>query len=138
MKKNNSEVITVIETPRGSRNKYKYNSENKTFELKKILPAGTAFPLDFGFIPGTKGDDGDPLDVLVLMDVPAFPGCVIQCRILGVIEAEQKDKEEGKVRNDRIIAVASESLNYSDLKSIKDLNENLLDELIHFFKYYNE
>lgn len=66
-------VIVVIETPKGSRNKYAYDPKEHIFELKKVLPAGMAFPYDFGFVPSTRGGDGDPLDVLVLMDEPAFP-----------------------------------------------------------------
>jgi inorganic pyrophosphatase len=78
----------VIETPKGSRNKFAFNLEQHTFELKKVLPAGMAFPYDFGFVPSTKADDGDPVDVLVLMDEPAFPECVLLCRPIGVIEGE--------------------------------------------------
>src|ERR1700685_1789520 len=79
----------VIETPKGSRNKFAFNPDEHIFELKTVLPAGMAFPYDFGFVPSTKGGDGDPVDVLVLMDEPAFPGCLLKCRIIGVIEGEQ-------------------------------------------------
>src|ERR1700746_3996633 len=94
----------VIETPKGSRNKFAFNSDDHTFELKKVLPAGMAFPYDFGFVPCTKADDGDPIDVLVLMDEPAFPGCILKCRPIGVIQGEQGNKKK-KIRNDRIIAL---------------------------------
>lgn len=127
----------VIETPAGSRNKYEYVPENDFFRLKKILPSGTIFPADFGFIPSTMGEDNMPVDVLVLMEAPACTGAVIKCRCLGVIQAEQK--EDGKkFRNDRVIAVAEESLTFADLESIKDLNDHLVNEIIHFFEYYNE
>ena len=82
-------IQVVIETPKGSRNKYAFDPEQKIFELKKVLPAGMAFPYDFGFIPSTKAEDGDPADVLVLMDEPAFPGCLLKCRLVGIIEGEQ-------------------------------------------------
>src|SRR6201988_5536446 len=95
----------VIETPKGSRNKFAFNPDEHTFELKKVLPAGMAFPYDFGFVPSTKGDDGDPIDVLVLMDEPAFPGCMLKCRPIGVIEGEQRKKKSGKERNDRVVAI---------------------------------
>ena len=72
------------------------------FELKKVLPAGMAFPYNFGFLPSTKGGDGDPLDVLVQMDEPAFPGCVLKCRVIGVIEGEQGNRKES---NDRLVAI---------------------------------
>src|SRR6478752_3252537 len=84
-------VRVVIETPKGSRNKYAFDSEDRTFSLKKVLPAGMGFPYDFGFVPSTLAEDGDPVDVLVLMDEPAFAGCVLECRLIGVIEGEQKD-----------------------------------------------
>jgi inorganic pyrophosphatase len=87
----------VVETPKGSRNKYAFDPDNRVFELKKVLPAGMAFPYDFGFLPSTKGGDGDPLDVLVLMDEPAFPGCVLKCRVIGVIEGEQGNKKKRNV-----------------------------------------
>jgi len=93
----------VVETPKGSRNKFAFDPDEHIFELKKVLPAGMTFPYDFGFVPSTKADDGDPVDVLVLMDEPAFPGCVLTGRPIGVIEGEQGDKKD-KERNDRIVA----------------------------------
>jgi inorganic pyrophosphatase len=77
------DVQVVIETPKGSRNKYAFDPELRTFKLKKVLPEGMVFPHNFGFIPSTKAEDGDPLDVLILMDQPAFPGCVIDARLVG-------------------------------------------------------
>src|SRR5437763_14822944 len=94
----------VIETPKGSRNKFAFDPQQHIFELKKVLPAGMTFPYDFGFVPSTLAEDGDPVDVLVLMDEPAFPGCVLSCRPVGVFGGEQKDKK-GQQRNDSIIAV---------------------------------
>src|SRR5579864_1938581 len=98
-------IVVVVETPKGSRNKYAYDPQEHVFELKKVLPAGMAFPYDFGFVPSTQGGDGDPLDVLVLMDEPAFPGCKLTTRVIGVIEGEQGDGE--RERNDRVVAVES-------------------------------
>ncbi len=126
----------IIETPRKSRNKYKYEPHTGGFSLHKVLPVGMYFPFDFGFIPSTVGDDGDPLDVLVLMDEAAFTGCRIPCRLIGVIEAEQTgDGENG--RNDRLIAVARDAHLYNEIRSLKDVNERLLDEIEHFFKAYH-
>src|SRR5436309_9611011 len=100
--KSNGKVMEVmIETPRGKRNKFKYDSKHDRFLLCSVLPAGASFPYDFGFLPGTKGEDGDPLDVLVLMDESAFPGCVIEARLIGVLEIEQAEDGE-KYRNDRL------------------------------------
>jgi len=127
----------VIETPKGSRNKYAFDAEQKVFELKKVLPAGMTFPYDFGFIPRTKGGDGDPVDVLVLMDEPAFPGVVVKCRLVGIIEGEQYDKKE-KERNDRVVAVASPNHSFADIQHIDDLGELFLQELEEFFVNYHE
>src|SRR6201998_4591621 len=89
----------VIETPKGSRNKFAFEADQRVFELKKVLPAGMAFPYDFGFVPSTRADDGDPIDVLLLMDESAHPGTLMRCRLVGIIEGEQK--EDGKSeRND--------------------------------------
>jgi inorganic pyrophosphatase len=85
-------VQVVIETPKGSRNKYAFDEQKRIFTLKRVLPAGMAFPYDFGFVPSTLADDGDPVDVLVVMDEPAFPGCLVKCRIIGIIEGEQGEK----------------------------------------------
>jgi inorganic pyrophosphatase len=126
----------VIETPKGSRNKFKFDPELRSYALAKVLPKGLVFPFDFGFVPGTKAEDGDPLDVLVLMDEPTFPGCVVQARLLGVIEADQE--EDGKTeRNDRLIAVALSSLDYAQVKTIDDLDRTVLDQIGHFFVVYN-
>ena len=131
------DLNAVIETPRGSRNKYKFDEKTGIFSLSGILPLGASFPFDFGFVPNTLGGDGDPLDVLLLMDEPAFPGCLVPSRLVGVIEAEQT--EDGKTeRNDRLIAVACKSLTLGDVESIKDLNENTLAQIKHFFVSYNE
>jgi inorganic pyrophosphatase len=136
-KENKNTIDVVIETPKGSRNKYAYNEKKKQFKLKKILPAGAVFPFDFGFIPGTKGEDGDPLDVLVIMDEPAFPGCLVECRLIGALKAKQEEKD-GMVRNDRLIAVSVESRMYQDLDEIDHLSQNVLNEIEHFFTSYNQ
>jgi inorganic pyrophosphatase len=127
----------IIETPRGCRNKYSYDVKRKIFQLGGILPAGAVFPFDFGFVPRTIGEDGDPLDVLVLMDEPAFCGCLVQCRLLGVLEANQTEKGKTQ-RNDRLIAVAANARNHKDVKSVNDINENLVQEIEHFFVSYNQ
>jgi inorganic pyrophosphatase len=127
----------VIETPKGSRNKFAFDPEEHIFELKKVLPAGMTFPYDFGFVPSTKADDGDPVDVLVLMDEPAFAGCVLTCRPIGVIEGEQTDKKQ-KVRNDRIIAIEKDAHSWADIKNIDDLGRHFQKELEEFFVNYHK
>jgi len=127
----------VIETPKGSRNKFAFEPDEHIFELKKVLPAGMTFPYDFGFVPSTKADDGDPVDVLVLMDEPAFAGCVLSCRPIGVIEGEQGDRKN-KERNDRIIAVEKDAHSWADIKSVDDLGKEFRQELEEFFVNYHK
>lgn len=95
----------VIETPRGSRLKIKYEPELEAFLYGRPLPMGLAYPYDWGFVPGTKGPDGDPVDALVMFDAPTYPGIIIPCRPLAVLRVEQKGDEGGRVRNDRIICI---------------------------------
>jgi inorganic pyrophosphatase len=127
----------VIETPKGSRNKFAFNPDDHIFELKKVLPAGMAFPYDFGFVPSTKADDGDPVDVLVLMDEPAFPGCVLACRPIGVIQGQQGEKRN-KVRNDRIIAIEKDAHSWAGIKTLGDLGKQFVQELEEFFVDYHK
>jgi inorganic pyrophosphatase len=129
-------ITVIIETPKGSRNKYAFDPEERIFALKKVLPAGMSFPYDFGFVPSTKGGDGDPLDVLVLMDEPAFPGCKLTCRIIGVIEGEQGNKKQTE-RNDRVVAIENENHSYAHVKRIDDLGKEFERELEEFFVNYH-
>jgi inorganic pyrophosphatase len=138
MPKKKETVDIIIETPKGCRNKYAYDKKGKAFKLKKILPAGAVFPFDFGFIPDTKGEDGDPLDVLVIMDEPAYPGCMVECRIIGALKAKQTERDGKVEENDRLIAVSVVSTSYSEVRSLKDINKNILDEIEHFFISYNQ
>jgi inorganic pyrophosphatase len=126
----------VIETPKGSRNKFAFNLDEHLFELKAVLPSGMGFPYDFGFVPSTKADDGDPIDVLVLMDEPAFPGCVLACRPIGVIEGEQLEKKK-KIRNDRIVAIEQSAHSWADIKTVDDLGKEFSRELEEFFVNYH-
>jgi inorganic pyrophosphatase len=127
----------VVDTPKGSRNKYKFDERHGQWRLSKVLPQGMSFPYDFGFLPSTRGDDGDPLDVLLLMDEPAFPGCVVPARLIGVLEAEQT--ENGKViHNDRLIAVVETPYNPAELHSLEEVSRQRLDEIEHFFVSYNQ
>ncbi|MDB5320620.1 MAG: inorganic diphosphatase [Phycisphaerales bacterium] len=132
------DLNVVVETPRGSRNKFKYDPQHDLFELGGVLPAGMSFPFDFGFVPSTRGEDGDPLDVLLLMDEPAFCGCLVRARLIGVISAEQTERDGKRERNDRLIAVSSKCRNHEHLRSIEDLNQNLRKEIEHFFVSYNQ
>jgi inorganic pyrophosphatase len=96
------------------------------------------FPYDFGFVPRTMAEDGDPIDVLVLMDEPAFPGCVLSCRPVGVIEGEQGAKKDKKERNDRIVAVEKDAHSWEDVKALSDLGKQFAKELEEFFVNYHK
>ena len=133
----NDGLIAVIETPRGSRNKYDYDPDLKLFRLAAVLPEGTVFPYDFGFFPSTKAEDGDPLDVLVLLDESVPPGTIVSVRLVGAIEAEQRKKGGNWIRNDRLLAVATHAHTHGNVQSIKDLDSKTVDELEAFFEHYN-
>jgi inorganic pyrophosphatase len=126
----------IIETPAGSRNKFSFDPDQGIFSLKKVLPAGMVFPYDFGFLPQTQAPDGDPIDVLLLMDEPAFPGCAVRARLIGVIEGEQLDGKD-KIRNDRLVAVAEANHMYANVRKLKDLPGKWLRELQDFFVNYH-
>ena len=114
-----------------------FDAEQKVFAVKKVLPAGMTFPYEFGFIPSTKAEDGDPTYVLVLMDEPAFPGVLVKCRLIGIIEGVQGKKKNG-IRNDRIIAIEQANHGYSHVHRVKDLGKKFLRELEEFFVNYHK
>jgi inorganic pyrophosphatase len=129
-------VLAVIETPRGGRTKYAYEPALETFRVKHLLAEGLAYPLDFGFIPGTGAEDGDPLDVVVLADEPLATGAVAPVRLLGLIAGEQTEKGE-TIRNDRVLAVAANSIRYAQVNMPEDLGESFLNELTRFWETDN-
>jgi inorganic pyrophosphatase len=129
-------INVIIDTPKGSRNKFGWDEKLELFSLTGVLPAGAVFPYDFGFVPNTLGGDGDPLDVLVLMDEPAFVGCLVEARPLGVIKAQQTKKGKTE-RNDRLVAAAANSRTHESLETLADLDSKLLEEIEHFFISYN-
>jgi inorganic pyrophosphatase len=130
------DLLVVVETPKGSRNKYAYDPELGAFRLKFVLPEGTSFPYDFGFVPGTLGEDGDPLDVLVLLDAGAELGCVVETRLIGALRvSESKDGGE-PVRNDRLLGVAVRARTHADVATLDDLRPALVEEIVAFFTHY--
>jgi inorganic pyrophosphatase len=135
--KKNGLLQVIIETPAGSRNKFAFDPDQGIFALKKVLPAGMAFPYDFGFLPKTLAPDGDPIDVLLLMDEPAFPGVAVRANLIGVIEGEQLDGKN-KIRNDRLVAVAEANHMYANVRTLKDLPAKWIHELEVFFVNYHD
>lgn len=130
------ECKAIIETPKNRRNKFDYDPEFNLFALGGLLPEGMVFPYDFGFIPFTLGEDGDPLDIMVLMDEPVSVGCLVDVRIIGVIEAEQTRGDKTEV-NDRLIGVTIQSQTYEKFASIEHVNAGVLTQVEEFFKSYN-
>lgn len=130
-------VNVVVDTPAGSRNKYKFDEPLGLFRLHKRLPVGARFPFDFGFVPGTRAADGDALDVLIVEGEPTFMGCLVTVRLLGVLEAEQTDEEGRWIRNDRLIGVPETPKIKPEARSLGDLPDGLLDQIEQFFVNYN-
>lgn len=126
------EVInTVIEIPKGSRNKYEYDKDMEAFALDRVLYSSVVYPADYGFIPQTVYDDGDPMDIMVLMEQPTFPGCVIASKpigIMGMIDGGDKDY--------KILAVPVDDPKFKDINDISDVPSHILDEIAEFFKTY--
>lgn len=133
----NDLVQVIIETPAGCRNKFAFDPKQSIFMLKSVLPAGMSFPCDFGFLPQTKGGDGDPIDVLLLMDQPAYPGIAVRARLIGVIEGEQIDGKK-RIRNDRLVAVAEAAHQYAKVRKLNDLPREWMKELEDFFVNYHQ
>jgi inorganic pyrophosphatase len=131
-------VTVLIESPKGDNQKFDYDPETQRFRLSKILPAGLVFPFDFGMIPGTKGEDGDPLDMIVISESGTFPGCLVDCRIIGALQAEQTERNGDTMRNDRFIGIPEVSQLFSAVLTLNDLPENILNQVEAFFKNYNE
>lgn len=133
-------VDVVIETPKGSAQKYDYVPDTPFFKMSKILPSGMVFPYDFGFIPKTRGEDGDPLDVIVISEFTSFPGVIIKCRIIGGIRAEQSAEKRSKkmIRNDRFLAIPKYSSIFQNVKKMEDLPKEIMDQLADFFIEYNK
>jgi len=127
----------LVDTPRGSAVKYKLDVEKGVYRVAHMLAAGLAFPYDFGSVPGTLAEDGDPLDVLVLAEAGTFPGCLIEVRLVGALVARQT--QNGRtMRNDRLIGVAAESRAYSRIRAMRQVPKRLVDDVERFFVAYNE
>src|SRR5262249_14023651 len=125
-------VHVVVETPRGARAKLTFDPELKTFVLSKSLMLGLSYPYDWGFIPSTRAEDGDPVDAMVIHDAATTPGLVLRCKLIGVLQTIQKTKHE-QIRNDRVIAVPTDSHRERELQGVGDLPPEVKEELEKFF-----
>lgn len=124
-------INVLIEIPAGSKNKYEYDKDLQAFALDRVLYSSVQYPYDYGFVPNTLADDGDPLDGMVLMDQPTFPGCVIAARPIGMLLMI-----DGGDADEKILCVPDKDPRYAGIKSIKDLAPHRLDEIAEFFKTY--
>lgn len=130
-------INVIVETPAGSRSKLKYEEGVGLFAQGKILPEGFAFPFDFGFLPGTRAEDGDPLDVMLIAEAGTATGCLVPARLLGILEAEENKAGKKKpVRNDRILAVPLASRQYADLTDLKQVPQALREQIEYFLTSY--
>jgi inorganic pyrophosphatase len=129
----NGDVHVVVETPRGSAAKLEFDPDLQVFTLSKALILGLSYPYDWGFIPSTEGEDGDPVDVLVLHDAATAPGLVLKCKIIGVLEVLQSEKGKKPLRNDRLIAVPRDSHREQTDKDARDLPKPVRKEIEKFF-----
>jgi len=131
---NDGHVHVVVEIPMGGRNKYEYNPELGVLALDRTLYSAMHYPTDYGFVPGTRGPDGDPIDAMVMVDQPTFPGCLIRVRLLGVITIEHTD---GKLEP-KLLAVPVAEPRFAGYHTIQDLPPHLLKEIEHFFAVFKD
>jgi inorganic pyrophosphatase len=124
-------VNVLIEIPAGSKNKYEFDKEMGCFALDRVLYSSVQYPFDYGFIPNTLADDGDPLDGMVIMDQPTFPGCVIAARPIGMMEMI-----DGGDRDEKLICVPDKDPRYAQIKSLENISQHRLDEIAEFFRTY--
>ncbi|MBN1159839.1 MAG: inorganic diphosphatase [Candidatus Diapherotrites archaeon] len=132
-KKIPDKIYVVIEIPKGSRNKYEYNTKLRAIKLNRVLYSAVSYPGEYGFIPSTISADGDPLDVLVISEEPTFPGCIIECKPIGVL----KLLDRGQI-DDKIIAIPRGEPRLNEIKDIRDLPKYKLKEIEEFFKTYKK
>ncbi len=124
-------INVLIEIPAGSKNKYEFDKDMNAMALDRVLSSSVQYPYDYGFIPNTLGNDGDPLDGMVIMDQPTFPGCIIACRPIGMLEMI-----DGGDRDEKILCVPDKDPRYANVTSLKDIAQHRLDEIAEFFKTY--
>ncbi len=133
MNKNNAHYSVVIEIPKGSRNKYEYDPVKKAIKFDRMLFSAVHYPSDYGFFQETLAHDGDPLDALVLVSEPTFPGCVIEVRPIGLFKMwDEKGPDE------KILCVPVNDPLWNHIKDLKKVSPHLLKEIAHFFKIYKD
>lgn len=124
-------INVLIEIPAGSKNKYEFDKDMQAFALDRVLYSSVQYPYDYGFVPNTLADDGDPLDGMVMMDQPTFPGCVIACRPIGMMEMI-----DGGDRDEKILCVPAKDPRFDGVRTLDDVASHRLDEIAEFFRSY--
>jgi len=127
------ELYAIIEIPKGSRNKYEFSKELGYIKLDRVLYSSLHYPGDYGLIPHTHYDDGDPLDILVMINEPTFPGCVIQARPIGLFRMLDRG-----LSDDKVLAVPINDPIFADYHDIADIPQHFLAEVAHFFEVYKD
>ncbi|MEU8123714.1 inorganic diphosphatase [Spirillospora sp. NPDC049024] len=125
------EIDMIVEIPRGSRNKYEMDHRLGRIRLDRMLFTSTQYPVDYGYIPDTRAEDGDPLDAMVLLEEPTFPGCVVRVRSVGVFWMHDEGGPDAK-----ILTVPAGDVRYAGIRDLRDVHEHILDEIAHFFDIY--
>jgi inorganic pyrophosphatase len=128
-----SVVYAIVEIPKGSRNKYEYDKEAGVIRLDRVLYSSIVYPGDYGFLPETYYEDGDPLDILIMLNQPTFPGCVIEARPVGLFSMLDKGQPD-----DKVLAVPHRDPTYDDIQGLDDVPTHYLREVEHFFKVYKD
>jgi inorganic pyrophosphatase len=126
-----NKLNAIVEIPKGSKNKYEYDKDIESFILDRVLHSSVIYPADYGFVPQTTYDDGDPLDILILIDQPTFPGCVIESRPIGVMKMI-----DGGDKDYKILAVPVDDAKYKNINNISEIPSHILDEISEFFRTY--
>ena len=126
-------IYAVVEIPKGSRNKYEYDKDKESFILDRVLYSPFHYPVEYGLIPQTLWDDGDPMDIMVIMDESTYPGCIIETRPIGVMKMI-----DGGDSDDKILGVPTNDPRFDDIKDISDLPQAFLNEITHFFQEYKK
>jgi inorganic pyrophosphatase len=127
------QLICLVEIPKGSRNKYEYDHELDVIKLDRFLFSSMVYPTDYGFIPETLGQDGDPLDAMVLVSEPTFPGCVIEVKAIALFRME-----DDKGIDDKVLCVPLTDPAWNTLETLEDVPNQLRDEIAHFFSVYKD
>jgi len=124
-------LLAVVEIQKGSRNKYEFDHESGLIKLNRVLFSAVHYPTEYGFIPGTLAEDGDEVDIMVLIEEPTFPGCLIEAEPIGMLQLEDE-----KGRDNKVLAVPLDDPRWNQVRELEQVPEHLLNEIEQFFRTY--